>query len=60
MKYLRQTYTDPTGGGDDLFIVYPEWAEVPSSVRAHTGEDGEPVEFEADGEPLSVDKPFDV
>lgn len=45
MKYLKSTYVDPTGGGDDVTVLHPEWAQAPITMVLRDPEGGR-MEFE--------------
>lgn len=57
MQYLKHIYDDPTGGGEDMVVIAPIWADLPSSIRAYTSDDEEPIEFQATREPVPTDEP---
>ena len=60
MEYKRQTYADPTGGGDDLVLVAPVWANLPSSIMIGLSNEDDQTEYEeadADGPEVPCDKP---
>jgi len=33
MQRTVHRYSDPTGGGDDAYLVVPVWAEAPQKLR---------------------------
>lgn len=64
MQYKQQVYFDPTGGGDDIFVIAPLWAELPSSLEIWINpEDGDSEELDFHISPedlIEVDRPDDT
>lgn len=47
MQRTVNRYGDPTGGGEDAYLVLPEWANAPDSILVSLP-DGTRLEFEYD------------